>query len=315
MATPSPELVAAWRRFRAERRAEWLQYVGTVRRTVPGAERDVWTPADLGYHVVQHFLWARKSAAQRKYSPEITWSEEYAVSSGFRSLSGKFPTLRWVDGGYRFVAQVLPDDTGIPDHEGRLTEKAPDYCLFRTPWVEHKVCPTHGGMLVPGTRRACPREGCGLTLSRGRPLRGLRGSGHRFYWEVGGYDRGEGETKRREYQYGVVSDYDYEDLRGYYWLEGHSRFEADILARRAFAYRKKRLEAYAEGQIWQVGVVCYVYKADAECDHCPLEEASVWGIESDSVRAYIETTARDQADEALRQLERAHPSSPSSPAP
>lgn len=316
MATPSPDLVAAWRAYKAAARARWRDAFAPVRRTAPHAEPERYYPEDPWGHCARDFAASR--ARQRRQGPAPAWetSEELAVAHTSWHKYGKLRTYRWTQGEYRYIVQVVPDfDEGIPDYEGHLSEKEPDYPYSRQPWAAWRRCETHGWLLVPGSRTKCPREGCEKTFDKSLRQRVLRGPACRFYWETGGYDRGQGQKKSREYQYGHISDYNYEDLREEYWLRGMSRHEADVLARQQFEHRRKRLEDYAEGNRWTVGVVAYIYRADAECDHCPLEEMSVWGIESDYDKAYIEETVRAQADEALAMHEQRRPSPTSSPTP
>lgn len=313
MVPPSPELVAAWRAYKAAARKRWLDGFDAVRRTAPNAAPERYTPQDPYGGDVRDFARSRREA---RAPVDWEFGEEHAVATPSWYKYGKLPTYRWTDGEYRYVVQVVPDfDEGIPEYEGHLSNKEPDYNYSRAPWAAWRRCATHGWLLVPGSRTKCPREGCGAVFASGYQQRGLRSPSSRRYWETGGYDRGEGKKKAREYQYGLVSDYDYEDIREHYWLRGLSRHEADVLARQQFKHRVKRLEEYAEGNNWTVGVCAYLYRADADCDHCPLEEASVWGIESDYEKAYIEETVRDQAAEALAMHERSLPSPTSSPTP
>lgn len=60
-----------------------------------------------------------------------------------------------------------------------------------------------------------------------------------------------------------------------------------------------RLESYCVGQWHYVGVIVKAYEADDENRHRELAYASIWGIESDSDRAYF----NDTIEELIRECE------------
>lgn len=291
-----PEMIEAWKKFRTKREAEYAQAWKEVRHGAPNSQTNRWLPDYSPSGLVGQFQHHWKSLTTQREGLVITLSEEYAVS---RHFQGKHPTLRWAEGNYRYVANIVPDGSGDFD-EGHFQNKAPEGVSYRRPWARTFTCPTHGAITAYGSCKKCPRGGCDAQLTPRTSLRSLKLKASRSYWEMGGYKRD--KARRNEYDYGIVSDISYEDLREYYWLSGYTRFEADLRARQAFESRKERLERWAQGDLGFVGVITYVFPIDEPRDGNPLADHSLWGIESDYDLSYVESIARENGAEALYNL-------------
>ena len=76
-----------------------------------------------------------------------------------------------------------------------------------------------------------------------------KGPQHRHSWRYGTYDRKHMNLQGRgEYRYGVLENYDYEEVRNGFWHQGYSKAEADLLARRAFQEAVQEFERAGSGQ-------------------------------------------------------------------
>lgn len=256
--------------------------------------------------------WLREQ--QRARVADMDEGEEDAFED-FEGRHGRVPTFRWSDGVYRYVAQVLNDEDGRENTEGEFTDKEPGW-VPHVPWILQKTCPVHGKRLRMGMQGKCDIDGCERELEHAMRRLYPRGPDHRHYWMGGGYHRNEGKSNGREFDYGIVSNYNYFDMRDYYWRDGHTRAEADILAREAFKSRRKRLEEYGKGNLGWVGVVTYLLpleEDEGEADsNRVLEQDSIWGIESDYETSYIMERALDCGSEAKSRYESSRKQQPSS---
>lgn len=260
---------------------------------------------------MQNFMYQRR---YRRTPPSYAWTEMEALER-HHPHGGKVPTLWRVQGGVLIVAQIINDDSSSlseVDWLGEVSneESLCDPTFFREPWCVVKKCATDGPLLVVGAQRLCPR--CGQPWARYPEQRAIQGPGRRTYWESGGYDRGEGATLSCEYQWAKVMNYDYEVSRREYWLQGMSRRDADLAARRKFKNLKKLFEGYLKGDWWFVGVCTYFYAIsdieDFDPEHLdlealhdldPLAEDSLWGIESDYQKSYIVECVEDHVHQHL----------------
>lgn len=304
MRPPKPELLADYREYL--RGLAKYSLATTVTDRTPDRERDLRQSDLVSNHTgrMQSFKWwLRDQKRFREASMEESWEGAF---EDFDRRHGHVPTFRWTDGEYRYAAQILTDDDGQHDFEGSFTDKTPAWASY-VPWMIQKTCPVHGKSLRMGMQAKCDIGECELTLTHSmRPIY-PRGPDHRHYWMEGGYHRNEGKSNGREFDYGVVAHYNYFELRSYYWLDGHSKAEADALAREAFKSRKERLERYGSGDLGWVGVITYLLPLEEDPDkydsEMVLASDAIWGIESDYDLSYIMERALDCGSQAKHDYE------------
>lgn len=100
--------------------------------------------------------------------------------------------------------------------------------------------------------------------------------------------------QRNQYEYAVLENYDYDDVRKAYWHMGYSKYEADLLARRAFEHDQLQLEEYGAGQrcIYTISVDVRLFPEDVV-----LGSSSIGGIEYET-QDELKALVWEQIDEA-----------------
>jgi hypothetical protein len=219
---------------------------------------------------VRHFLCTLRA------EPSLDWK----VARG----SGVIEEAQWEDFGLYFTAKQVVDDEQ-DSSMGRFTDKCPAECRLSRTW--------RGLHLVPGNEYGWK---VGPSSPSQHTHRNLKGPDSRHLWRAGVHDRTDGKGKNhREYRYIVLENYDYDEFREMYWLQGFSKHEADLLARRQFKALVEYMERWGRGDEYNVGVVVTCYADEERTEEIGAQ--SVWGIES-SAGDYFDEVARDLAHQA-----------------
>ena len=216
--------------------------------------------------------------------PEYEWTEARSIQRA--DHGNKIDTLWRIQDNVLIVAQIHNDDNSMSDVSwlGDASNKE-GLCVgtyYREPWLAVKKCHTHGHLLVTGAQKTCPL--CAAPWAAQPKGRVIRGNARRTYWETGGYDRGEGETLSRQFQWARVENYDYEESRRDYSAWGMTRREADLAARRSFKSLKERYEGYLKGDWWFIGVWTHFYAIEDIEDFDP-EDPDIASLRSQDALA------------------------------
>lgn len=183
--------------------------------------------------------WARfyKEDPPRK----LNWEEE--------SLEGsRVDTARWEVGRFKLVArQLWSTEMAELDGLGEFTSK------------DETTYPDKLGVWARGLKQH---------------HHSLKGHDDRHRWREGFYDRSLGGTTgvdRNKHKYIQLDDYDYVEERNMWWLLGYSKFEADILARRAFKSRIEYMEGIDQEPVNDLSVKVYLVTDEDEEDELAHE--------------------------------------------
>jgi hypothetical protein len=134
-----------------------------------------------------------------------------------------------------------------------------------------------------------------------------RGSDNRHGWMTGFYDRTHGgntSVGHNKHSQIVLEDYDYADERNGWWLQGYTKLEADLLARKQYASRIEYLEGIDDESNVYVELKVYladdVDEEDALSENCSADILS--GTETDYTELALEMVDRavEEAQDTIR---------------
>jgi hypothetical protein len=318
------ETVALWKKYREEHVRDWNHQRETIKDGVRSPDghvmRCAYTPEPLHFDT----RWFK----QFKERPEaLHWKDErVAIQHGYERV----PTVRWTEEGLVVVVRQTPfplEDWScygeFTDHEetayygdtwgtmlfvDRVLRKLVQGPLQRELGLRPDNTKTSALDAVWEALKEDLRKRVNSHFPDKLHKKTLRGPSSRHAWKVGCYDTFQGKTNHHDRhgkkRYIQLDGYDYDELRKMYWLLGHSKREADELARQEFRSRVAFMERVAEGEVYETLVEAKVYD---ETDADEEDELASDGVSTTvdrayaSERRYLDETAREVARQALAQ--------------
>lgn len=329
-----PQAVRLWKKYREEHEHDWEHRREKIRDgvTAPDGEfrRHEYMPESL-------FFDSRWFKNFRDRPEPLAWKDERTdTPHGYQDV----PTARWTEGPLAVVVRQIPYNLDDWSTYGMFTDK-PDAPLstgqtwgtmffvdsilkkglFRT-LAEKEGLWSHttDPKALEGAWSALRselRRRIGPGSPKNNHLRLLRGPDSRHAWRVGVYDTFQGNDdhpdRYRKLRYIQLADYNYDELREWYWLMGRSKREADELARQEFRSRVAFMKRIAEGQVYDTFVEAKVYRADDEDEDDELGCAgtsTLVDLDYRSEQRWLDATAREVANEAIHEARKHFESDP-----
>lgn len=325
-----PQAVRLWKKYREEHERDWEHRREKIRDgvTAPDGEfrRHEYKPESL-------FFDSRWFKNFRDRPEPLAWKDERTdTPHGYQYV----PTARWTEGPLAVVVRQLPYDLDDWSTYGQFTDK-PDATYYGETWgTMFFVDPILKKQLAAALKKEFgywdPPPGFDAAWEALKPelrkrvsseypkelhKRALKGPDSRHAWRVGVYDTFQGNDNHpdryRKLRYIQLADYDYDELREWYWLMGRSKREADELARQEFRSRVAFMKRIAEGEVYDTFVEAKVYRADNEDEEDELGCAgtsTLVDLDDKSEQRHLDATAREVANEAIHEARKHFESDP-----
>lgn len=314
-----PATLRRWRLYRAEWARDWAEgcekIVDGVTRPDGEFRRYEYMPEPL------HFSTTRFRSFRAR-EDLLDWDDEEAYTPHGRQ---HVPTARWEEGAFKVVVRQIPYDMDDWSTYGKFTDSPESESYGETWGTMFFVDPILRKQLREALKKEFGfwdppkgfegawdalketlRKRVGYDYPKRLHKRALRGPDSRHAWRAGAYDTFQGNDdhpdRGRKYRYIQLYEYDYDELREWYWLLGRSKREADELARQEFRSRVKFMEKIAKGEVSDTFVEAKVYRADDEDEEDELaSEGTSTVVDTDfaSEKRHLDETAREVAREAL----------------